>query len=83
MDDDVLEIDEELALSRRGLLVTDGLAASGLSVLSDPTAAAFGATSATKIKVAVDTGSFWSVVTPGRELAELEHELAALRADAS
>jgi simple sugar transport system substrate-binding protein len=73
MDDDVLEIDEELALSRRGLLVTGGLAAAGLSVLGGPTAAAFGATGQGRLKVAVvthgDTGSFWSVFKKGVDQA--------------
>jgi simple sugar transport system substrate-binding protein len=74
MNDDVLEIDEELdGLSRRGLLVKGGLAAAGLSVLGGPTAKAFGATGASKIKVAVvthgDTGSFWSVFKKGVDQA--------------
>jgi simple sugar transport system substrate-binding protein len=73
MNDEVLEIDEELGLSRRGLLVKGGLAAAGLSVLGGPTPAAFGATGATKIKVAVvthgDTGSFWSVFKKGVDQA--------------
>jgi simple sugar transport system substrate-binding protein len=73
MNDEVLEIDEELGLSRRGLLVKGGLAAAGLSVLGGPTSAAFGATGATKIKVAVvthgDTGSFWSVFKKGVDQA--------------
>jgi simple sugar transport system substrate-binding protein len=73
MNDEVLEIDEELGLSRRGLLVKGGLAAAGLSVLGGPTSAAFGATEATKIKVAVvthgDTGSFWSVFKKGVDQA--------------
>jgi simple sugar transport system substrate-binding protein len=73
MNDEVLEIDEELGLSRRGLLVKGGLAAAGLSVLGGPAPAAFGATGATKIKVAVvthgDTGSFWSVFKKGVDQA--------------
>jgi simple sugar transport system substrate-binding protein len=73
MNDEVLEIDEELGLSRRGLLVKGGLAAAGLSVIGGPTSAAFGATEATKIKVAVvthgDTGSFWSVFKKGVDQA--------------
>ena len=73
MSDEVLEIDEELGLSRRGLLVKGGLTAAGLSVLGGPTAAAFGATAASKIKVAVvthgDTGSFWSVFKKGVDQA--------------
>src|SRR5215218_10027484 len=72
MNDDVLEIDEELELSRRGLLVKGGLVAAGLSVLGGPTSAAFGASDATT-KVAVvthgDTGSFWSVFKKGVDQA--------------
>ncbi|HKH29903.1 MAG TPA: substrate-binding domain-containing protein [Gaiellaceae bacterium] len=72
MNDDVLEIDEELELSRRGLLVKGGLVAAGLSVLGGPTSAAFGARDATT-KVAVvthgDTGSFWSVFKKGVDQA--------------
>jgi simple sugar transport system substrate-binding protein len=73
MNDDVLEIDEELGLSRRGLLVKGGLAAAGLSVLGGPTSAAFGATGQSRVKVAVvthgDTGSFWSVFKKGVDQA--------------
>jgi simple sugar transport system substrate-binding protein len=73
MNDDVLEIDEELGLSRRGLLVKGGLAAAGLSVLGGPTSAAFGATDQSRVKVAVvthgDTGSFWSVFKKGVDQA--------------
>ena len=69
MNDEVLETGEKLEVSRRDLLVKGGLAAAGLSVLGGPTSAAFGATGATKIKVAVvthgDTGSFWSVFKKG------------------
>ncbi len=72
MNDEVLEI-EEAGLSRRGLLVKGGLAAAGLAALGGPTSAAFGATSAAKIKVAVvthgDTGSFWSVFKKGVDQA--------------
>src|SRR5215213_299085 len=72
MNDDVLEIEEELELSRRGLLVKGGLVAAGLSVLGGPTSAAFAASKAT-IKVAVvthgDTGSFWSVFKKGVDQA--------------
>src|SRR5207244_7288767 len=59
-------------LSRRGLLVSGGLAAAGLTALGAP-AAAFGAAQAGKIKVAVvthgDTGSFWSVFKKGVDQA--------------
>src|SRR3954468_19986118 len=74
MNDDVLEQLEEQQLSRRGLLVTGGLAAAGLTALGGPTAAAFGATgAAAKIKVAVvthgDTASFWPVFKKGADQA--------------
>jgi simple sugar transport system substrate-binding protein len=69
MNDDVLETVEELQVSRRGLLVTGGLAAAGLSVLGGPSGAAFAASGQKRIKVAVvthgDTGSFWSVFKKG------------------
>src|SRR5437879_12412448 len=59
-------IDEELTqLTRRGLFLKGGAAAAGFTVLGSHAAAAFAASSATAIKVAVvthgDTGSFWSV----------------------
>ena len=64
--------EEATPLTRRGLLVKGGLAAAGLGVLGSP-AAAFGATSAGKLKVAVvthgDTGSFWSVFKKGVDQA--------------
>jgi len=73
MNDDVLETFEETGLSRRGLLAKGSLAAAGLTALGGPTAAAFGATEATSIKVAVvthgDTGSFWSVFKKGVDQA--------------
>jgi len=69
---DELEAVEDLEFSRRGLLVKGGVAAAGLSVLGSP-AAAFGASSAGTIKVAVvthgDTGSFWSVFKKGVDQA--------------
>src|SRR5437867_10264749 len=78
MEDEVLEAIEEIEeieetqLSRRGLLVSGGLAAAGLTALGAP-AAAFGRTQASKIKVAVvthgDTGSFWSVFKRGVDQA--------------
>jgi simple sugar transport system substrate-binding protein len=68
MNDDVLDPQ----LTRRGLLVGGGLAATALGVLGNP-AAAFGAASASPIKVAVvthgDTGSFWSVFKRGVDQA--------------
>src|SRR5437868_1612005 len=76
MNDEVLdrmEEEEESQLSRRGLLVKGGLAAAGLTMLGSPAAAAFGATTAGSIKVAVvthgDTGSFWSVFKKGVDQA--------------
>ena len=70
---DRLEEEEESQLSRRGLLVKGGLAAAGLTMLGSPAAAAFGATKAGSIKVAVvthgDTGSFWSVFKKGVDQA--------------
>ena len=75
MNDEVLDTieDEEGQLSRRGLLVKGGLAAAGLTMLGSPAAAAFGASSAGAIKVAVvthgDTGSFWSVFKKGVDQA--------------
>src|SRR6266487_273034 len=74
MNDEVLETIEETQLSRRGLLVSGGLAAAGLTALGRPTAAAFGAVEAGTIKVAVvthgDTGSFWSVFKKGVDQAK-------------
>jgi simple sugar transport system substrate-binding protein len=74
MNDEVLETsEEETQLSRRGLLVKGGLAAAGLTALGSPAAAAFAASSAGSIKVAVvthgDTGSFWSVFKKGVDQA--------------
>src|SRR2546429_9347169 len=72
MNDEVLEMVEETQVTRRGLLVKGGLAAAGLTALGSP-AAAFGATNAGSIKVAVvthgDTGSFWSVFKKGVDQA--------------
>ena len=72
MNDEVLETIEQEQLSRRSLLVKGGLAAAGLTALGSP-AAAFGASSAGGIKVAVvthgDTGSFWSVFKKGVDQA--------------
>jgi ABC-type sugar transport system substrate-binding protein len=63
---------EELQLSRRGLFVTGGLAAAGLTMLGAP-AAAFARGSAGGVKIAVvthgDTGSFWSVFKHGVDQA--------------
>jgi simple sugar transport system substrate-binding protein len=72
-DHDTLEELEQHALSRRDLMVKGGLLAAGATLLGGPTAAAFGATQATKIKIAVvthgDTGSFWSVFKKGVDQA--------------
>jgi simple sugar transport system substrate-binding protein len=72
MEDEALEEIEESQFSRRGLLARGGLAAAGLTALGAP-AAAFGATQASKIKVAVvthgDNGSFWSVFKKGVDQA--------------
>jgi simple sugar transport system substrate-binding protein len=73
MNDEALETIEETQLSRRGLLVKGGLAAAGLTALGGPAAAAYGASNAATIKVAVvthgDTGSFWSVFKKGVDQA--------------
>jgi simple sugar transport system substrate-binding protein len=73
MNDEVLETLKQQQLSRRGLLVTGGLAAAGLTVLGRPIAEAYGARTASTIKVAVvthgDTGAFWSVFKKGVDQA--------------
>jgi simple sugar transport system substrate-binding protein len=73
MSNELEQLEQEgLATTRRGLLVKGGLAAAGLSVLGSP-AAAFAASSASQIKIAVvthgDTGSFWSVFKKGVDQA--------------
>jgi len=64
---------EELQLSRRGLLVSGGMAAAGVTLLGPRAATALGAMEAAAIKVAVvthgDTGSFWSVFKKGVDQA--------------
>jgi simple sugar transport system substrate-binding protein len=65
---------EEERLSRRNLVVRGGLLTAGAAVLGGPAAAtAFGAATATKVKVGVvthgDTGSFWSVFKKGVDQA--------------
>jgi simple sugar transport system substrate-binding protein len=72
MDNDLIE--EDLTqLTRRGLFLKGGAAAAGFTVLGSPAAAAFAASSASKIKVAVithgDTGAFWSVFKKGVDQA--------------
>ena len=68
----VEDLDDSTQISRRGLLVTGGLAAAGLTALGGP-AAALAAGRASSIKVAVvthgDTGSFWSVFKKGVDQA--------------
>src|SRR5437773_11873869 len=73
LDQELLD-DEESQLTRRGLFVTGGLAAAGLTALGSPAGRAFAAASASTIKVAVvthgDTGSFWSVFKKGVDQAK-------------
>jgi len=69
---EALETSAEERISRRGVLVKGGLLAASATVLGNP-AAAFGAATATKTKIAVvthgDTGSFWSVFKKGVDQA--------------
>ena len=64
MDGELIEEGDEAQLTRRGLFVTGGVAAAGLTALGSPVASAFAAAGASAIKVAVvthgDTGAFWS-----------------------
>ena len=68
----LIEISDDCGLSRRDVLLTGGALAAGAAFLGAP-AARFGATTATKIKIAVvthgDTGSFWSVFKRGVDQA--------------
>ena len=77
-EEEILE-DEDTQLSRRGLLVTGGLAAAGLTALGSPASRAFAAATASTIKVAVvthgDTGSFWSVFKRGVDQAAKDQAL--------
>lgn len=70
---DMVEQLEEQRFSRRGLVVKGGLLTAGAAFLGGPASAAFGATTATKVKVGVvthgDTGSFWSVFKKGVDQA--------------
>src|SRR5436190_7196028 len=64
----------EQKITRRGLIVKGGLLTAGAAVMGGPAAAsAFGAATATAVKVAVvthgDTGSFWSVFKKGVDQA--------------
>jgi len=73
MDKDFID-EEQALLTRKGLFLTGGAAAAGLTVLGSPVAAALAASNATAIKVAVvthgDTGSFWSVFKKGVDQAQ-------------
>jgi simple sugar transport system substrate-binding protein len=72
MDKDFID-EEQALLTRKGLFLTGGAAAAGLTVFGSPVAEALAASSATAIKVAVvthgDTGSFWSVFKKGVDQA--------------
>jgi simple sugar transport system substrate-binding protein len=72
-DRDLGELEEELGLSRRDLFVKGGVAAAGATLLGTHAGAAYGAATASKIKVAVvthgDTGQFWSVFKRGVDQA--------------
>ena len=70
---ETIEATEE-RFSRRGLVVKGGLLTAGAAILGGPAAAtAFGATTATRTKIAVvthgDSGSFWSVFKKGVDQA--------------
>src|SRR5215470_9761730 len=69
-----LETLGEQKVTRRGLIVKGGLLTAGAAVMGGPAAAtAFGAATATPVKVGVvthgDTGSFWSVFKKGVDQA--------------
>jgi len=72
-DQEAVETFAEQRITRRGVLVKGGLLAAGATVLGGPAASAFGAVTATRVKVAVvthgDTGSFWSVFKKGVDQA--------------
>jgi simple sugar transport system substrate-binding protein len=72
-DQETVETFAEQRITRRGVLVKGGLLAAGATVLGGPAASAFGAVTATRVKVAVvthgDTGSFWSVFKKGVDQA--------------
>ena len=74
MDGELIEEEDEAQLTRRGLFVTGGVAAAGLTALGSPVASAFAAAGASAIKVAVvthgDTGAFWSVFKRGVDQAQ-------------
>ena len=75
---ELVELEEEIGLSRRDLFVKGGVIAAGATVLGGPTAAAFGAANASAIKVAVvthgDTGQFWSVFKRGVDQAKKDYK---------
>ena len=70
---ELVELEEELGLSRRDLFIKGGVLAAGTTFLGTRAADAFGAAEASSIKVAVvthgDTGSFWSVFKKGVDQA--------------
>src|SRR5437763_16312350 len=70
---ELVELEEEHGLNRRDLFVKGGVAAAGATLLGTRAGAAFGAATASKIKVAVvthgDTGQFWSVFKRGVDQA--------------
>src|SRR5216117_2261403 len=70
---ELVELEEELGLSRRDLFIKGGVLAAGTTFLGVRAADAFGAAEAAKIKVAVvthgDTGAFWSVFKKGVDQA--------------
>ncbi len=72
-DQETVETFAEQRITRRGVLVKGGLLAAGATVLGGPAASAFGAVTATRVKVAIvthgDTGSFWSVFKKGVDQA--------------
>jgi simple sugar transport system substrate-binding protein len=72
-DEGLLGEEEESQLTRRGLFVTGGLAAAGLTALGSPAGRALAAATASTIKVAVvthgDTAAFWSVFKRGVDQA--------------
>src|SRR2546421_6358117 len=71
---ELVELEEELGLSRRDLFIKGGVLAAGATFLGTRAADAFGAAEASSIKVAVvthgDTGSFWSVFNGGVDHAK-------------
>src|SRR5438445_644992 len=71
---ELVELEEELGLSRRDLFIKGGVLVAGTTFLGTRAADAFGAAEASSIKVAVvthgDTGSFWSVFKKGVDQAK-------------